>query len=138
MQGLFDNDKLIKCCNCKLAHTYGERKDCYESSLCPRCETEADWDELDSKRDYEWWSVAVYSQEQVYGGPEEGGWWYTAGDIEYFDKVRAFTNFDDARNYVQKLLNWLKEEELDCSYTVKGFTEQFPDAGFPNVRPYYC
>ena len=25
--------------------------------------------------------VAVYELDRVYGGPEEGGWWYTTGDL---------------------------------------------------------
>lgn len=28
-----------------------------------------------------WWWVALYRVELRYGGPEEGGWFYTAGDL---------------------------------------------------------
>ncbi len=30
------------------------------------------------------WTVAIYLVDKAYGGPEEGGWWYTCGErIDY-------------------------------------------------------
>jgi len=35
--------------------------------------------------------------DENYGGPEEGGWWYTAGDLEHHDKVRSFYSLKQAQ-----------------------------------------
>lgn len=28
------------------------------------------------------WSVAAYLEDRQYGGPEEGGWWFDAGEVQ--------------------------------------------------------
>lgn len=45
-----------------------------------------DWCDM-SRADYEakhesapFWTVAIYLVDKVYGGPEEGGWYYTGGE----------------------------------------------------------
>ncbi|WP_242098167.1 hypothetical protein [Sphingomonas sp. CROZ-RG-20F-R02-07] len=35
-------------------------------------------------------SVAVYLTQRVYGGPEEGGWWYDAGELCTDPALTAF------------------------------------------------
>ncbi|MAG73876.1 hypothetical protein CL620_06170 [archaeon] len=35
--------------------------------------------------------VNVYELDRVYGGPEEGGWWYTSG--EAMDSAKCFTEW---------------------------------------------
>lgn len=30
---------------------------------------------------FKMWTVAAYEVTRCYGGPEEGGWWYDAGDL---------------------------------------------------------
>ncbi len=39
-------------------------------------------------------AVAIFEVEQVYGGPEEGGWWYTDGPLQFVDSFH--TDEDDA------------------------------------------
>jgi hypothetical protein len=55
------------------------------------------------------WAVAVYWRDQGYGGPEEGGWWYTTYELShvewwYHDQDEAYEHarqlnddFGDAR-----------------------------------------
>lgn len=53
-----------------------------------------------------WWKVAAYLIELRYGGPEEGGWWYRAGDrvtIEGFEEIQTFHNEEAAQEYLEKL-----------------------------------
>jgi hypothetical protein len=38
--------------------------------------------------------VAVYVEDRNYGGPEEGGWWYTAGELDHIES--SFLDEDDA------------------------------------------
>jgi hypothetical protein len=36
-------------------------------------------DDLAREAPAPFWTVAIYLADRVYGGPEEGGWWYEAG-----------------------------------------------------------
>ena len=138
MQGLIESDNYIKCNHCNYAHTYGQRLDTGYDVVCPNCESDASTEDLEDETQYYWWSVGIYSTGENYGGPEEGGWWYTAGDLEHHDKVRSFYSLKQAQEYAVELRKWITEHNSGQDYAIKGFTEQFPDAGFPKVRPRYC
>jgi hypothetical protein len=45
------------------------------------------------------YTVAVYLCHRAYGGPEEGGWWYNAGEREDDYPVRHFALEADAVTY---------------------------------------
>lgn len=49
--------------------------------------------------------VAVYLVDKAYGGPEEGGWWFTYGEpvAEFASKTRGFTREHDATRYAARL-----------------------------------
>lgn len=53
--------------------------------------------------DKAFYSVAIYLVDRKYGGPEEGGWYYTAGELatepEFAKYLRGFDNIDDAYDY---------------------------------------
>lgn len=49
--------------------------------------------------------VAVYETDRAYGGPEEGGWWYTVGELVDIDMV---TESED--------LAWARIRLLNDSY----------------------
>ena len=53
--------------------------------------------------------VARYWTERAYGGPEEGGWWYTVGELE---KVVLATR-DEERAYAaaRRLNGWVADEQ---------------------------
>jgi hypothetical protein len=50
-------------------------------------------------------TVAIFLIDRAYGGPEEGGWWFTYGEpaegYEQFEK--GFENEDDAWEYMRHL-----------------------------------
>jgi hypothetical protein len=46
--------------------------------------------------------VCRYATDRLYGGPEEGGWWYTAGDLE---KVVLSTRDEQFAWYAVRRLN---------------------------------
>lgn len=45
--------------------------------------------------------VAVYLVDRCYGGPEEGGWWYDAGNL--VRTVKVFKNENRAIDYCRRL-----------------------------------
>jgi|688.fasta_scaffold379186_4 hypothetical protein len=45
--------------------------------------------------------VSVYLQDLAYGGPEEGGWYYTVGELAR--TVRLFRSEDKAYEYSRRL-----------------------------------
>lgn len=89
-----------------------------------------------------WWTVGVYTQYQQYGGPEEGGWYYSAGDLTWHGAMKFFDNYDEAFAYAQKL--WVmvdddnkREGSTEVRLTVRCTTESMPDTHYPRERPYY-
>ena len=53
------------------------------------------------------WTVAIYEVDRLFGGREEGGWWYNAGrpsdDPEHVAKMRVFKRKDAAIRYADKI-----------------------------------
>lgn len=86
------------------------------------------------------WYVRVYRVDQAYGGPEEGGWWFTTGDA-----VGASVEVED-RETAEAVREELRKDYPDTgkSYSVLGGddyaihidTEPLPDS-FPESRPHY-
>ncbi len=98
------------------------------------------------------YSVAIYLVDQVYGGPEEGGWYYTVGqlckDPEFAKYLRGFDDQEAAFDYAYSInhddeyiisLNAnrpsthsvLSEGEF-AAIVVEGYP-----ADFPAERPHY-
>lgn len=75
------------------------------------------------KRPPGYWTVAVYSVDRAYGGPEEGGWYYTHGDIvrrgEFMVLRRSFLTREEAGAYALS---------LNCGDLLKG-----ENAGKPSI-----
>jgi Zn-finger nucleic acid-binding protein len=44
--------------------------------------------------------VAIFEMDRVYGGPEEGGWWYDAGELKRI--VATFSDEDQAYEYSRR------------------------------------
>jgi hypothetical protein len=115
----------------------------YSSVLgCPHC-GHWSYDHEETERPATWWSVAVYEEGRAYGGPEEGGWWYTYGTLTMPNKQRVFESHAEAEAYAAKLwdeVNALNKElgtSCDYWYSVRKYTEQLPDTHYPKVRPHY-
>lgn len=95
-----------------------------------------------SKRKY---IVAVFATQQVYGGPEEGGWWYEAGYPVQKQKVRGgyvtFYRRDKALAYAFMLNRLMEDTTARHRRGVRELTacvcvDQVE--AFPRHRPYYC
>jgi hypothetical protein len=89
--------------------------------------------------------VGVYLIDKRYGGPEEGGWWYTAGELVRI--VRLFKNEHAATQYEARLNDKLrvtlnKGRRSISSVLSQGqyraiFFEDFAPQHFPKERPRY-
>jgi hypothetical protein len=89
-----------------------------------------------------WWTVGVYTQYQQYGGPEEGGWHYYAGELTWHGAMRFFNDYDEADAYRDKLWEKVEKENKDegmteVCLTVRCTTESMPRPHYPMERPYY-
>ena len=93
--------------------------------------------------------VSVYIQDRVYGGPEEGGWWYTAGGL--VRTLRLFRNQDAAYEYCRRLNEKLASRQtgpntgrrsissvLSDGEFVARVDENYAPPKFPEEAPYYC
>lgn len=97
------------------------------------------------ERPAKWWAVAMYETTEAYGGPEEGGWWYTVGELIEHGKIRYFDNLEEAEKYRDELWDladeWnkcaRKEGDLETRYIVQCYTERMVETHFPKKRPYY-
>lgn len=80
-------------------------------------------------------SVSVYLMDQRYGGPEEGGWYYTAGDPEvgpFMDFPRNHPEFGDMR--LPRLFPY-EEREFALRYrdALGELCDQFLNEGRPST-----
>lgn len=103
-----------------------------------------------------WWTlyISVDRVRQCYGGPEEGGWWYDAGEVLEIEPVRVFFTEDGTpymgegeKAFLLKLAQkWSSEYEFDTYHRTS--TRQRGDdfswrvcweapKDWPSYRPYY-
>lgn len=133
MNHLAKNVEVIYCKNCQLNHTVDKREeDAYDGSYCPNCGVEGHVEYTNTFKDYDFWSVALYEVGQAYGGPEEGGWYYSTGNRILPAKIRVFEHFGEAQTYLQEL-----RTEFD-DLTARGFSGELPTEGWPSTKPRYC
>lgn len=92
--------------------------------------------------------VAVYEVDRRFGGPEEGGWWYDAGQLAKI--VKVFRSEDLSRAYCRRLNARLRSRSIGpnagrrelSSVLSEGvvcacvYEDQAPDH-FPETRPRY-
>ena len=92
--------------------------------------------------------VALYDIALAYGGPEEGGWWYTRGSL--VGVVKSFHSEEKAGDYCYRLNQKLNSHKFgpnkgkremssvasDGVYSAQ-VHENIPPAGFPDRRPHY-
>lgn len=105
------------------------------------------------------WVVDVYLVELAWGGPEEGGWWYQAGqlcrDASVLDAIppsglgrigyfRDEEAAQESATHVQDLLDASANvgrpalsSVLSGGRYVARVTPNSPELGFPAVRPHY-
>ena len=94
------------------------------------------------------WSVAIFETDLAYGGPEEGGWYYTCGHLQevpvlYFDSVIEARN---ARNLIDHWMDespWWNLGRRPISSVLSTGRYQarvkagHPERSFPSERPHY-
>jgi hypothetical protein len=92
------------------------------------------------------WSVAIYHEEMAWGGPEEGGWWFDAGEL-LERPVRYFRTEEAAYAYARRLVRHLDRVNgkrryeyssvlSDGRYTAM-VNDGHPLPAFPMTRPHY-
>lgn len=94
------------------------------------------------ERPAKWWTVGVYTRTPAYGGPEEGGWYYDAGELTEHGRMRFFDDYAAAKAYADTLWSWVDNENKerkgwDEKLTVRCTTEAQPHAYYPRKRPHY-
>lgn len=121
----------------------------------PINEIDDDHDAPQPEAPFSFWTVAIYLVDRSYGGPEEGGWWYDAGERQdyeidsinptfmlsvFYAEQRAY-NFADA---LQSLLNEgpNKGRRPISSMASTGRYQALvynghPPKHFPEVAPHY-
>lgn len=94
------------------------------------------------------YSVAIYLDELAYGGPEEGGWWYTTSTFSraHGEHTKCFKSRDEARLYSDTLYPIVEELNIgrpalssvlsNGRYTIH-ISEELPSLFLPTERPYY-
>jgi hypothetical protein len=100
-------------------------------------------------------SVAVYLVQRLWGGPEEGGWWYEAGELCTVPELTAFgTTFPTAHEESAVRMASEVQQHLDRDWNVGDhacplssvlsagrFVAQvhdgWPPLAFPAERPRY-
>ncbi len=91
------------------------------------------------------YSVAVYLVDKAYGGPEEGGWWYNAGEAVRL--IRTFKSETKAslfacriQHLLDKTLNKGRREISSVLSTGRYYAEVhdgIPPQVYPEVTPRY-
>ena len=86
-------------------------------------------------------TVTVHQTTLRYGGPEEGGWWFTQGEPEktycIFDKKQAIKTFIKV---CEEYKVW-EQPSLGLSTTDYNWEVSFASTAakhYPAERPYYC
>lgn len=86
------------------------------------------------------WFVNVYELDRLYGGPEEGGWWYEAGEIQ---RVYVFTSWEEATAARDRIVEAHPTTANRYSVLYHGGDIQVshparkPGEDYPKVRPHY-
>lgn len=114
---------------------------CDGEPCCPFCGNYEDAKHV-GYRPAKWVSIALYETSQVYGGPEEGGWYYTYGDAVR-GTVREFEagDFPVAELYEEQMWDRAKANRNSFQHGYGGWTVRVTPEDqalhFPKNRPYY-
>ena len=91
-------------------------------------------------------TVAVYELEQCYGGSEEGGWWYTAGNLQYVsrvfdDKDKAYAHASRMNRTYEYRVRGASRKHWSAIYSGGQYDARVYEGDapkyFPQSRPYY-
>ena len=104
----------------------------------------------------------IYERGQAYGGPEEGGWWYSCGQVVESSEIKSLTKAQNTVKILNKRFKSTKSDYkmgygehdgvddsgiADDSFIMRGglwgrsemraVIEDTPGEDFPSERPYY-
>lgn len=86
-------------------------------------------------------TITIHETYLCYGGPEEGGWWYTKGwpvqTICIFSKKQAIKTY---LQYAEEYQVW-DQPDLGLTSTVSNYDISFANGyatAYPESRPVYC
>ena len=70
--------------------------------------------------------VSLYETSRAYGGPEEGGWWYTNYNLE---SSKKFYDREEAENFAERLEGEIEQQNLneESLSSTRGF-ESIPES----------
>ena len=79
--------------------------------------------------------ITVYTTEQVYGGPEEGGWWYDWTEVDNYMLLGK-----DKRRKLRRVMLQAQEyaDSLPYRYCAEVVVEHDLGSLASKERPYYC
>jgi hypothetical protein len=122
---IFEN--LCQDCDCTT-----EQDEHTSEHWCENCQKAVKVNMIERKARY--WTVAAYETSRAYGGPEEGGWYYTCGSL-VAGTIRQFREGEDeeSNSYINKLNNEFGGGE----YITRIVYEKNAPDHFPKDRPRY-
>ena len=89
--------------------------------------------------------VNEYLTNRVFGGPEEGGWWYDVGEFQrchgvYISEALAMNRQNALRDWVEEKRREEDQRDIDsvlCRSYTQLHIEEYPGADYPQQRPRY-
>lgn len=91
------------------------------------------------------WHVTIFFVQRIWGGPEEGGWWFTAGEPTEHDLNQTFASEEEAALYLKTIQRQIAGlnvglPELSSVLSIGRYTARIsfgePEA-FPKEIPHY-
>jgi hypothetical protein len=93
-------------------------------------------------------TITVHEVWQNYGGPEEGGWWYTAGEpVNRMDGDKSTICIFSKKQAIREALELTRRWDLhrqpsttdsrECSAIEVNFSQGYA-RHYPEERPHYC
>ena len=105
------------------------------------------------RRTTEYYTVAKFEITRCYGGPEEGGWWYDAGEVVDIYPWDYNLDEEDWAQFIRDYLNAEEDNALrtefndryrsrysaapSLGYDVQWFVCKGEPQNFPKERPHY-
>lgn len=133
--------RTITLYQCPTCEAIGDAKrwidDPYQGLCCGDCGENVKYS---GERQSDYVSVAVYQCSRAYGGPEEGGWYYSEGHlIEETLRCFAAEDFPQIEVYRETLQRRYPDDthNLDSFYRIRTHDEKIV-RHFPETRPVYC
>jgi hypothetical protein len=89
--------------------------------------------------------VSIFFEDQTWGGAEEGGWWYDAGELVRI--IKTFKSEEGASAYCRRANHWLDRfvnrhrrpytSVLSEGRYVAAVDENIAPARYPESKPHY-